>query len=145
MQLSYSSTRKTGLIGQKSDSSPSHVVSAFCESAVQPGLLVVFDGDKKCRLPATKEDLGLAIGIVLSEYFAPKANSMLSILRSGRIWVETASQISAGSPVFLDFKTGTFSGVSSPDNAKLKNACFVSNAEAGTSVELELNLTGGAQ
>lgn len=145
MQLSYSSTRKTGLIGQKTDSSPSHIVSAFSESVIQPGSLVVFDTDKKCRLPTAKEDLAQALGIVLFEGFIPKPNSMLSILRSGRVWVEAGSQVSAGDPVFVNFKTNAFSNVTNSDSAKLKNAIFTQSAEAGAAVELEINLTGGVQ
>ena len=145
MQLLYTSTRKPGLIGQKSDSSSTNVVSAFAETAVSPGALVVFEGDKKCRLPASKDDLSQAMGIVLSEGFAPKPSSMLSILRAGRVWVEAGSAVTAGSPVYVDFKAGTFSGANNPDNAKFKNACFVSSAQAGDTVELEINLSGGAQ
>ena len=145
MQLIYSSTRKMGIIGQKTDSGPSYVVSAICSKAVEAGTLVVFDGNDKCRAPASKEDLSLALGIVLSQGFAIKPNSLLSILRSGRVWVEAGGDIAAGSPVFVNLKSGAFVAQESADSVKLKNACFLSDVKKGNVVELELNLIGGAQ
>ncbi|MEI6806685.1 MAG: hypothetical protein WCK49_09310 [Myxococcaceae bacterium] len=145
MQLIYSSTRKTGIVGQKTDSGPSYVVSAFSEKAVEAGTLVVFDGDQKCRAPATKEDLGFALGMVLSQGFAIKPGSMLSILRSGRVWVEAGGDIAAGSSVFVNLKSGAFVAQESPEAIKLKNACFLSSGKKDDVVELELNLIGGAQ
>ena len=141
MQLSYISVRKPGLVGQKSDSSPSHVVSAFSNNAIQPGALVVFDGEGKCKLPATKEDLAQALGVVLSEGLAPKPNSMLSVLRSGRVWVEASGNIVAGALASLNLKTQALGIGDGPDWVKLKNACFVSNT--GEIAELELNFVGG--
>lgn len=145
MQLIYSSTRKTGIVGQKTDSGPSYVVSAICSKAVEAGTLVVFDGNDKCRAPATKEDLALAMGIVLSQGFAINPNSMLSVLRSGRVWVAAGGDIAAGSPVFVSLKSGAFVAQESPDSIKLKNACFLSGGPKDDVVELELNLMGGAQ
>ena len=143
MQLSYSSIRKPGLIGQKSDSGPSYVVSAICPKAIQAGSLVVFDGDTQCRPPNAKEDLGLAMCIVLSQGFAIKPNSMLSILRSGRVLVEAGGDISVGGPVFVNIKSGALVGKEDADSIRLKNACFQQNGKAGDVVELELNLIGG--
>lgn len=143
MQLSYSSIRKPGLIGQKTDSGPSYVVSAICQKAIQPGSLVVFDGDTQCRAPAIKEDLSLAMGIVLSQGFFMKPGSMNSILRSGRVWVEAGGDVAAGNPVFVNPKTGALLGVESPEVTKLKNACFLQSGKTGDVVELELNLIGG--
>ena len=145
MQLIYSSTRKTGIVGQKTDSGPSYVVSAICQKAIQAGCLVVFDGDKQYREPVSKEDLGLALGIVLSQGFVIKPGSMLSILRSGRVWVEAGGDIAAGSPVFVSLKSGVFVAQESPDAIKLKNACFLSSGKKDDVVELELNLIGGVQ
>ena len=145
MQLSYSSIRKPGLIGQKTDSGPSFVVSAICQKAIQPGSLVVFDGDTQCRAPVSKEDLGLAMGIVLSQGFVMKPGSMHSILRTGRVWVEAGGDVAAGSPVFVNPKSGALVAQESPDVFKLKNACFLQSGKAGDVVELELNLIGGVQ
>ena len=145
MQLSYSSIRKPGLIGQKTDSGPSYVVSALCKDAIQAGSLVVFDGDKQCRVPGAKEDMGLAMGIVLYQGFPIKPNSMVSILRSGRVRVEAGTDVAAGNPVFLNLKANTLGAVKDPDNVLLKSACFVQSAKAGDVVELELDLIGGVQ
>ena len=111
MQLLYSGIRKPGLIGQKSDSSLSQVVSAFSDTQIPAGSLVVFDGDRKYRPPKSKDDLSEVLGVVLSEGFPSKANSMLSILRSGRVWVE-ASDVSPGAPAYIHLKTLEFSGAS---------------------------------
>ena len=145
MQLIYTSTRKKGIVGQKTDSGPSYVVSAICSGAPEPGTLVVFDGNDKCRVPASKEDLSLALGIVLSEGFALQSGSMLSILRSGRVWVTAGGDVAVGSPVFVNLKSGAFVAQESPDVTKLKNACFMQSGKKDEVVELELNLVGGAQ
>lgn len=154
MQISYSSVRKKGPAGTKSDASSSIVISKLSRQTdkILYGTLVVWEGNNYCRLPASKEDVEQgALGIALHDGVgtAYKPSSTVSVLRQGRVLVEAQADVEkVGSEVFVNFEpalAGTFGVKEGPNAAKLKGACYTQSAKKGEVVELEINLLGGSK
>lgn len=151
MQLSYSMRRK-GMIGQKSDSCPSTIITKQCRHTdrVSFGSLVVWWGDDGCRLPTAKEDIDAVAGIALldgaGESYKPA--STMSILREGRVFIEAQADVEKpGADVFVRFEgaQGTFGVKAEPGAFKLKGACYLHSAKKGDIVEIEVNFIGGSK
>lgn len=154
MQVSYSSIRKKGCVGQKSDASPSNVISKLSRQTdkIYYGTFVVWEGNNQCRLPGSKEDVEqAALGIALHDGCgeAYKPASTISVLREGRVWVEAQADVEKiGSEVVVNFEpslAGTFGVKEGPGAAKLKGACYTQTAKKGEVVEVEINLLGSSK
>jgi hypothetical protein len=140
------------MIGQKSDSCPSTVITKQCRHTdrIPFGSLVVWAGDISCRLPTTKEDMELVAGIVLLDGAGDsyKPGSTVNILREGRVFIEAPADIdNPGAPVFIRFDKGpgTFDVKEDPATIKLKGACYLHSAKKGDAVELEVNFIGSSK
>jgi hypothetical protein len=57
--------------------------------------------------------------------------SISEVKSSGRVWIEAGGDVTAGSSVFVNPKTGALLGVESPEVTKLKNACFLQSGKTG--------------
>lgn len=151
MQTHYTSTRKKGLAGQKSDSSFSDVSTRLGPKEALPfGSLVVYgDEEMSCMLPVKKEDVeSWALGVALHDGpgDAYKPGAVISVLRQGRVFVRAEGDVDKdGAPAFVQLRTGKFSAKKGADTVELKGACFMSQATKGEIVELELDLIGGAR
>ena len=151
MQLSYGMRRK-GMVGQKSDSCPSSVITKQCRvtDRIPFGTLVVCAGDASCKLPTTKEEFDAVAGIALLDGSGDsyKPGSTVSVLREGRVFVEAQGDVeSAGAPVFVRFdkSPGTFDVKEDPGAIKLKGACYLHSAKKGDIVEIEVSFIGGSK
>ena len=151
MQLSYGMRRK-GMVGQKSDSCPSTVVTRQSRTTdrIPFGTLVVWNGDASCKLPTAKEEVDTVAGIALLDGPGTSYNpsATVSILREGRAFVEAQGDVdSAGAAVFVRFDKipGIFDVKEDPGAIKLKGACYLHSAKKGDIVEIEVNFIGGSK
>jgi hypothetical protein len=151
MQLVYKSRpSEQGNEGQKSDSSPSNVLSRINSdsSVIEFGRLVTFLEKNSCALVKSKEDIEKrSLGVSISDWREGgyKTGATLSVLRQGRIFVALDNEVkSGGEPVFVNPATGTF-GSKREGAIQLKGACFMSAGQPSEIIEMEINLLGGAQ
>jgi hypothetical protein len=135
-------------VGQIADVSLADIVSRNAQEVIQAGLAVVDGADRAASLGnATSTPTGIAARMYVSEVDAETGNPVMSyaegdemtVLRLGRIWVETVGGAAVGDDVYVT-STGELTNTDNAGaNLAFPNATFKSAADAGGIALVQLN------
>lgn len=161
-QTTFTEAPAVAKAGMISESAYQDIISRANDAAIEMGLGVVVDDgattpEHNCKVPAATGEitggtfLGITVwdtGIESDGATGYEANSVVSILRRGRVWVEVEAAVAVGGAVFCRFvadgeeKLGAFrDDADTADAVAVPGAVYLTAAGDGELALVELNPT----
>ena len=142
----FEKERPRAVVGLKSDSSFADVISRTCSEVVSFGTLLVVDVDdaKKAKNATDKKEMDKILGVSLRQSFGANyaANSCVSIMREGRVFIKAEKIEKVGGQVYFDPTKSVFTDKNTATSEPIKGAIFMSKSE-NSICEIEVDFRGG--